>query len=714
MELSPVLVEQLIYGAEGQRRRTQDSPVLPDVWAYYATPSAEPGRPNLLGPPADESKGTDSVVLDLLLTPYRDAGPARLATEVRRRLERARKGSRKRRAPPRIAYTQAYVVARLAFDDVIRVLLPLTPWWRDFVWRDRFKDEDGDTFDDRALSDVLEGLEPSRLVDSVEAWSRTQAPDRYPPSKTRPADLWKEGDGHLRDDLLWMIRLVGAIRWAQELTARKAKAQGVTIDAWNRVASLPLAAAAEDDPDRRVDYRPLVKAAQDVLLESDLSVLEAPTPSLWLVNRNRHASRAVEKSRRAVKADAATQLFDIRCNGLTWAIVDSGVDATHPAFLHPADDGAPWHRRTRVDRTYDFTRIRPLLDQEVVRELLEAENVVAQSFRDPGLDDQLAGIRVLLHREDTADAAREESGASRLDPSRGRLRTQLRELSSRLQTGREIDWELLDPLLRVHHDETYERPISGHGTHVAGILAANWKAKGLQGICPDIRLYDLRVLDPHGPNDEFTVLGALQFVQYLNKQRETLIIQGANLSLSIRHAVTNYACGRTPVCEECERLVASGVVVVAAAGNAGWDDDLARAAVGAGYRVVSITDPGNGEGVITVGATHRNRPHSYGVSFFSSRGPTGDGRSKPDLVAPGEKITSTVPGGAGLKREDGTSMAAPHVSGAAALLMARHRELIGSPRRIKEILCGTATDLGRERQFQGAGMLDVLRALQSI
>ena len=59
-------------------------------------------------------------------------------------------------------------------------------------------------------------------------------------------------------------------------------------------------------------------------------------------------------------------------------------------------------------------------------------------------------------------------------------------------------------------------------------------------------------------------------------------------------------------------------------------------------------------------------------------------------------------------------MAAPHVSGAAALLMARHRELIGQPERVKEILCKTATDLGREKYFQGAGMLDVLRALQCV
>jgi subtilisin family serine protease len=63
---------------------------------------------------------------------------------------------------------------------------------------------------------------------------------------------------------------------------------------------------------------------------------------------------------------------------------------------------------------------------------------------------------------------------------------------------------------------------------------------------------------------------------------------------------------------------------------------------------------------------------------------------------------------------DGTSMAAPHVSGAAALLLARYSELMGQPLRVKQILCKTATDLGRERFFQGSGMIDVLRALQSV
>jgi subtilisin family serine protease len=160
--------------------------------------------------------------------------------------------------------------------------------------------------------------------------------------------------------------------------------------------------------------------------------------------------------------------------------------------------------------------------------------------------------------------------------------------------------------------------------------------------------------------------------------------------------------------------VASGVVVVTAAGNRGFnklptpDPD----AIG-DYRYISITDPGNADAVITVGATHRQDPHTYGVSYFSSRGPSADGRVKPDLVAPGEKICSTIP----RNREeylDGTSMAAPHVSGAAALLMCRYPELIGNPQRIKKVLCDTATDLGRERYFQGAGLLDILRALQSL
>ena len=303
-------------------------------------------------------------------------------------------------------------------------------------------------------------------------------------------------------------------------------------------------------------------------------------------------------------------------------------------------------------------------------------------------------------------------------------RRKTQKLVERIREGRPVDWSLLAPELEVRHDERYAPPAHPHGTHVAGILAGDWRPEdgdgGLErddppmlGVCPDLWLYDLRVLGGDGGGDEFTILAAMQFVRYLNTMERRPAVQGVNLSLSILHDVRNFACGRTPVCDEAERLVASGVVTVVAAGNDGYSGASSLYGGPPRYFGMSITDPGNAQGVITVGSTHRRKPHTYGVSFFSSRGPTGDGRMKPDLVAPGEKIQAPIPGGT-YERRDGTSMAAPHVSGAAALLMSRHEEFIGDPGRIKEVLMATATDLGRERHFQGAGLLDICRALQSV
>ncbi len=219
--------------------------------------------------------------------------------------------------------------------------------------------------------------------------------------------------------------------------------------------------------------------------------------------------------------------------------------------------------------------------------------------------------------------------------------------------------------------------------------------------------------DESGGGEEFVIIAALQFLSHVNRNKDEQKVHGANLSLSIPHEVANYACGQTPVCVQANQLAADGVVVVAAAGNQGYQKFATEKGLFETYSAMNITDPGNADGVITVGSTHREKPHAYGVSYFSSRGPTGDGRMKPDLLAPGERISAPVPGG-GVEKMDGTSMAAPHVSGAAAMLIARHKELRRNPQRIKQILCATATDLGRERSFQGAGLLDILRAMQSV
>jgi subtilisin family serine protease len=197
-----------------------------------------------------------------------------------------------------------------------------------------------------------------------------------------------------------------------------------------------------------------------------------------------------------------------------------------------------------------------------------------------------------------------------------------------------------------------------------------------------------------------------------------------------------FACGQSPLCVEVDRLVRSGVVVVTAAGNTGygWNQSAFRGATPAGMDL-TINDPGNAEEAITVGSTHRDMPHVYGVSYFSSKGPTGDGRLKPDLVAPGEKIVSCqagdpaggpaggsvgaarAPGNvftARYKEDSGTSMAAPHVSGVIAAFLSIRKEFVGRPDRVKKIFMATATDLRRDRYFQGSGLVDLMRAIQSV
>jgi subtilisin family serine protease len=122
---------------------------------------------------------------------------------------------------------------------------------------------------------------------------------------------------------------------------------------------------------------------------------------------------------------------------------------------------------------------------------------------------------------------------------------------------------------------------------------------------------------------------------------------------------------------------------------------------------------------------HGKRPHLYGVSGFSSRGPTADGRLKPDVVAPGERIEScnsdwrprgkaaaAAPAGDKLYRaESGTSMAAPAVSGLLAAYLSARTEFQGRPDEVKARLLRTCTDLGRDRYHQGHGLPNLMKLL---
>jgi serine protease AprX len=253
-------------------------------------------------------------------------------------------------------------------------------------------------------------------------------------------------------------------------------------------------------------------------------------------------------------------------------------------------------------------------------------------------------------------------------------------------------------------------------------------ACALRGVAPACKLISLKVLGKDGKGSTSGIMFALRYIrEELNDDPKLLRVHGVNLSLGYDFDAEMFACGQSPLCVEVDRLVKSGVVVVVAAGNTGYGPISASDRYTKGALSNTINDPGNASLAITVGSSHRDAPHTYGVSFFSSKGPTADGRLKPDLVAPGERITSAAtveriarlgvapPTNPNCYIDDsGTSMSAPHVSGAIAAFLSIRREFIQRPEEVKKIFMDTATPLGRERYFEGHGLVDLMRAIQSV
>ena len=591
----------VIDEAFGRRRWLQHSPISPDVWEAFLE---------------DDGRGLDPKRrCDVLFTAATGSEPGLIARALRTAIQAIPDSV----SQPEIAANANSVVARLTLQELVCAAAPLTAWWQSLPEELRTIGSLKAAIKDPTLefdtSDKVEFFSFAATAGLVHLLINDRAPDLYTARR----------DGTQSDKV------------RSERSARSAK-------------TIVKPAILE------------MLSAFDALFPNVEYNLDAPPKTaVDHVHSNRKSQLAVAFSRRTIKADASENLFQASTAGITWAGVDSGIDATHPAFACTTPAIAPDTFSSRVYETYDFARIRQILS-------------------DPDWEPAIGGLQ------------------------------------DRLDQGLAVDWSLLRDHLRIKHDADYPPPKQEHGTHVAGIIGAKWNdgpaPQPIHGMCPDIRLLDIRVFDDNGATDEFTILSALQFLSYLNSLSTAPMVHGANMSFSLVHKVRSFACGRTPICDACDRLVKDGIVVVAAAGNAGFNGDSAHPTLNDRYVTVSITDPGNADAAITVGSTHKISPVSYGVSYFSSRGPTGDGRSKPDILAPGEKIVSTLPGGRYGER-DGTSQAAPHVSGAAAILLARYSELIGRPQLVKQILCDSATDLGRERAFQGAGLVDVLRALQS-
>ncbi|MFI5077170.1 MAG: S8 family serine peptidase, partial [Vicinamibacteria bacterium] len=224
--------------------------------------------------------------------------------------------------------------------------------------------------------------------------------------------------------------------------------------------------------------------------------------------------------------------------------------------------------------------------------------------------------------------------------------------------------------------------------------------------------------DDRGEGEDAWIIKALDHIAEQNESNAQLAVHGLNLSLGGPYDSTVYGCGFTPICQELRRLWRSGMVVVVACGNEGQIDVQTSDGEVELNSLMSIGDPANLEDCIAVGSVNADKPHLYGVSAFSSRGPTSDGRCKPDVVAPGERIASVnarFKGNSRLYRvESGTSMAAPHVSGLIAAFLSVRREFIGRPDEVKKLLLDTCTDIGRDRQHQGRGIPNLMKMLLNV
>ncbi len=221
-----------------------------------------------------------------------------------------------------------------------------------------------------------------------------------------------------------------------------------------------------------------------------------------------------------------------------------------------------------------------------------------------------------------------------------------------------------------------------HGTHVAGIIAAAMNDKFVVGVAPKAVLYAVKVLTKEGSGDMFGIMDGIMWTAQNG-------IQVANMSLGAPQAMPliQYAL---------QMAVNAGVTVVAAAGN----DGKAVNWPGAYPETIAVS------ALCPTGVTNAKLcPNTNeGISTFSSRGP------EIAFIAPGVLVPSTVPlfhDASGVKAYSGTSMACPHVTGLAALAVAKGAK---TPAAVRAALAAAASKLdGMTASEQGNGLIDAAR-----
>jgi serine protease AprX len=232
---------------------------------------------------------------------------------------------------------------------------------------------------------------------------------------------------------------------------------------------------------------------------------------------------------------------------------------------------------------------------------------------------------------------------------------------------------------------------NGHGTRVSGVVLGTGKGeKKYAGVAPQAALVSIKVLDSEGSGFISDVIAGIDEVI---DRRVQFNIRILNLSL----AIPGSSDGDDAASDAANRAVSSGIVVVVAAGNEGPDSE-------------TIGSPSAATKVITVGAGADLGERGFFLASFSSRGPTADGRVKPDLWGPGVGIVSTDRRGR-YRAANGTSFATPFVAGVVALMLEANPAL--KPRRIKKILVRGAENWapGGRNNEAGGGRLQAYDAI---
>ncbi len=253
----------------------------------------------------------------------------------------------------------------------------------------------------------------------------------------------------------------------------------------------------------------------------------------------------------------------------------------------------------------------------------------------------------------------------------------------------------------------------GHGTHVAGIIGGNGKLSNgdFKGVAPSVNLISLKISDEQGMAYESDTVAAMQWVL---ENKDVYNIRVVNLSVN---STAEQSYHNSAMNAAAEILWFNGIVVVASAGNT---------EVGSSLDSIN-TAPANDPFIITVGASNENQTPQTGddtIAAYSAHGLTWDDFTKPDLIAPGQDIISLlslnstwyyehpdrVLGNGDYFRLSGTSMAAPMVTGAVALLLQDEPEL--TPDQVKYRLMETGPSInGSGGDSNTYAYLDVLAAV---